>query len=132
MRLSKPARATALSVHLLAATGWLGGLVALCVLRGPTRALWPILAASAALCVGTGALLGVGTPWGLWRYRWVITKWALAAAVGALAVLALRQPEFATPARAGAGALLGAAVVLSVVRPWGRRRGRSRGRHRSP
>lgn len=152
-----------LAAHVLAAGAWIGVdvIVAVLVLVGwfstsqevaglayralGTFILVPMLS-SAVLCLGTGLLLGLGTRWGLVRYRWVLVKLVINAALCILIVVALApgMPEVVTHGEAlaaGAGGTaevrnlffppavslvsLSFATVLAVFKPWGtvRRRG---------
>jgi hypothetical protein len=101
-----------------------------------------VLLALAALA--TGVLLGLGTPWGLTRHAWVLTKLALTIGTATAAVLVLRPAlnraaaqawqvpvaELSTAgigrlgvavtvAPAGALLVLVATVALAVFKPWG-------------
>jgi uncharacterized membrane protein len=99
----------------------------------------------------TGILLGLGTPWGLARHWWVLTKLVLTIAVATAAVFVLRpalnraaaealQVPLAelpttgigqlgvavTLASTGAVLVLVAIVTLAVFKPWGQTRLRRR------
>jgi hypothetical protein len=99
----------------------------------------------------TGVLLGLGTPWGLTRHTWVLTKLVLTIAVATAAVFVLRpalnraaaqalQVPLAelpttgigqvgaavTLAPAAALGVLVAIVTLAVFKPWGQTRFRRR------
>jgi hypothetical protein len=99
----------------------------------------------------TGVLLGLGTPWGLTRHTWVLTKLVLTIAVATAAVFVLRPaPDRAaaqvlqvplaelpttgigqlgvavTLAPAAALGVLVAIVTLAVFKPWGQTRFRRR------
>ncbi|MGL5911549.1 MAG: hypothetical protein ACRCZP_16235 [Phycicoccus sp.] len=100
----------------------------------------PMLA-SALVCLVTGVLLGLGTTWGLLRYWWVAAKLVANLVLCALVVFALRPgmddvavygaalptgvadpaavSQLVFPPAVSLTALV-AAVVLSVVKPWGR------------
>ncbi|MFI6503418.1 hypothetical protein [Nonomuraea typhae] len=102
--------------------------------------VWPMLIAS-LLTLATGILLGLGTRYGLIRYWWVAVKLAVNVLMSALLYFSLR-PGLYTAAEYGrrlaagdtaaqppeqllypifvAPALLLFAVVLAVVKPWGR------------
>ena len=98
----------------------------------------------------TGILLGLGTPWGLTRHTWVLTKLVLTIAVATAAVFVLRpaldraaaqalQVPLAelpttgigqlgvavTLAPAAALGVLVAIVTLAVFKPWGQTRFRA-------
>ena len=156
-------RKTVLVVHVLAAGTWIGVdvIVAVLVLVGRfssslevaglayqalgTFILVPMLTAG-LVCTASGVLLGLGTRWGLVRYRWVLVKLVINAALCILIVVALApgMPEVVTHGEAlaaGAGGTaevrnlffppavslvsLSFATVLAVFKPWGtvRRRG---------
>jgi len=109
---------------------------------------WTVPALS-LLIVTTGVLLGLGTKWGLVRYWWVAVKLVISLILTTLVFVALLpgvtslevtdattgdevRAAFADPAMflyppVVSGTLLTTAVVLSVVKPWGRRRGAERG-----
>lgn len=164
--LSRRVRRTFLVIHIASAAAWLGltlGLLALAVTAvtadpvpaGPTAPGEPIEAAVRSmrvftewlvlplglLTLGSGLVLALGTPWGLARHRWVLTKFLLTLATVTATALALRPgiAEAADTVAAGAvppaGELLGGPVVsfcayllmtvVSVLKPWGpTRRGR--------
>ncbi|HEY7395102.1 MAG TPA: hypothetical protein VH559_09665 [Gemmatimonadaceae bacterium] len=149
-----------LTLHVVSSVGWLGAAVGFLVLsvvgqwsRVPetVRAVYVAmdiigLSAIVPLAIAsflTGVVQALGTPWGLFRYYWVVTKLVLT--IGATAVLMLHQ--FTAVARAAQrvslsapGALpdvgqLGSKLVfasgfgivvllvmtiLSVFKPWGR------------
>ena len=103
---------------------------------------------SGLLTLGTGLLLGWGTKWGLVRYRWVAVKLVVTVALCTLIVVLL-EPGMAEVAEYGRTLPDGAtapdavselffppavslialtfAIVLSVVKPWGRTRRRAKG-----
>lgn len=91
----------------------------------------------------TGIILSVGTLWGLFRYWWIVAKLVLTVAVivtgvvfvGAWTEAALADPSTTTTGSASAwliGAaithllMLGAATVISVLKPWGEIGGKGR------
>lgn len=93
------------------------------------------------LSIITGLVISLGTKWGLARYWWVITKFAISVSIPLLAGtvesaladdLALRTVDpAAEPGATGIGltailagftALLWVATLLSIVKPWGRTR----------
>jgi hypothetical protein len=97
------------------------------------RAAFPPAALATLL---TGIVLSVGTLWGLFRYWWIMVKMVLTVAVIATGVVfvgtwteaALAEPTAAANGSASAwliGAaithllMLGAATVISVLKPWG-------------
>ncbi|GGP60442.1 DUF2269 domain-containing protein [Streptomyces calvus] len=159
VKLSRPARRAHLVIHVTASAGWLGltvGLLALGVTATTTgspaaveasvRAMklfadW-LLLPLALLTLGSGLVLSLGTPWGLARHRWVVTKFWLTLATTAATAFALRPGVDAAVAAAAAGhplpdggdVLAGPVVSLSaylfmtavsILKPWGlTRRGR--------
>ncbi|MEW1673624.1 DUF2269 domain-containing protein [Streptomyces noursei] len=167
MQLSRPARRALLVVHVAVSVGWLGlttGLLALGLTGfttdapqtaagayGAMRILTDYLVLPVAvLSLASGVLLALGTPWGLARHRWVLTKfWLTLPAVG-MTVLALRPgiDRLAAAAAAGhpapdPGLLVAPAVscvlylfltAVSVLKPWGRTRrgGRPHGTRPTP
>jgi len=150
-------------VHVAVAVGWLG--VTLCLLALGTTALvtqdaTTLRAAYRAikiigdvlvipvslLSLLTGLWLSLATPWGLFRYRWVLTKFWLTLAATAASVFALRarlneaaQSTADHPTGSIASMHLGferynlvivpsialcvylANVAIAVAKPWGRR-----------
>jgi hypothetical protein len=87
----------------------------------------------AALTLASSVALGLLTPWGLFTHWWVIAKTVLFVGSVVTAVTVLR-PALETGAAAGVVtatplvvltgqlAAFGTATVLSVFKPWGRRR----------
>jgi hypothetical protein len=135
------------SVALLGADGSVLLLGADAALGGDPRTLYPaaaivgsaLLVPLALVALTTGVLLGLLTPWGLFRHWWVALKLALTlgGTVLALVVLTPTLDSLADAARAGtavagpdrwalvrdsgaASAVLLATVALSVVKPFGR------------
>jgi hypothetical protein len=152
-----------LTAHVLSSVGWLGAVVAFlalsviglrssasmtvraCYVAMNLIGLYVIVPAS-VLALLTGLVQALGTPWGLLRYYWVLTKFALT--IGATALLLLHQfTAVAGAAQRASASPIGslpdvgrlatqlvfdsslAAVVLlvtttlSVFKPWGRIRG---------
>lgn len=148
--------------HVLAAGTWIGVdvIVAVLVLVGRfaanvelaglayqalgTFVVVPMLTAG-LVCLGSGVLLGLGTRWGLVRYRWVLVKLIVTVVLCALimAALAPGMPGVVAHGEAlAAGAsstadmsnlffppavsltALSFATVLAVVKPWGKVRRR--------
>jgi uncharacterized membrane protein len=161
-RLRGRTRKAVLVVHILAAAAWFGVdiLVAVFVLAGwlsgddgvravayqalGTFVFWPMLI-SGLLSLVSGVVLGLGSKYGLVRYRWVAVKLVLNVVLCTLILLLLRPElgELATYGRqlaAGTAgerdvsqlfyppavslAALTLATVLSVFKPWGRLRRR--------
>jgi hypothetical protein len=145
-----------LVVHIASAGAWLGIDVVMAVIiftafRGDdaTRALcyqalelfagWPLVVVGLA-CLASGVVLGLGTPFGLVRYWWVVIKLAINVVFVALVPIALR-PEVIEKAEQGRQFLAGlpatltlgdlvyppivspagliVAMVLAVFKPWG-------------
>ncbi|MGZ3146513.1 hypothetical protein ACVDFE_31875 [Lentzea chajnantorensis] len=157
-KLSGRARKAVLLVHALAAAAWLGidlALGILIVIALSTTdtttagiaiqavdmfAIWPMLGAS-VVCMVSGAVLGLGSKYGLVRYWWVAVKLVLNVGMSLLIAFALR-PGVQEAARIGTRVLAGdpaavlpsgllppvvvaptlllVAYVLSVFKPWGR------------
>lgn len=134
MRLRRSARAAWLAAHVLGASAWFGVLLVLACARGSPRHLSTpliIVLAAAPLCVATGLVLSLGTPWGLLRYRWLQAKWVLVILVVGLAAYtgtSIRNPQWW---RVAGAAALATTVVLSIFRPGGQRKQTPRARHRA-
>jgi len=148
-----PARTVALILHVLASAAWFGIAVSVVIITttAATTAdesfahdLYRVLAASprvsvtaGLLGIATGAVLGLGTQWGLIRHWWVVGKILLAVIVvgtDAVIISAVASDALATgrPAPPLFGAtsahavLLVIATALAVIKPrgltpWGRR-----------
>lgn len=161
-RLSRRARRAVLTFHILAAGAWIGidvvlGVLvvtamvtgdrsteALCYQALELFALWPLLTAG-VLTLASGIVLGLGTRYGLLRYRWVAVKLSVNVVLVTLVAFLLR-PGLREAAAYGellaaggsgstdvgglffppfvSGAALVFATVLSVFKPWGRLRRR--------
>jgi hypothetical protein len=159
-RLGRRLRRTTLVVHLVSAGTWIGidVVVAVLVLAGrfggdaATRGIayqalslfiaWPMLI-SGLICLVSGVILGIGTPWGLIRYWWVAVKLAINVVLCILIIFVL-QPGMAdigaygrdlaagVPTHSSVSTLffppavsltaLSLATLLSVFKPWGRTR----------
>ncbi|MGE3271829.1 MAG: hypothetical protein AB7P40_23955 [Chloroflexota bacterium] len=155
-RLTPRARKGVLVVHIASAGTWLGidvvmGVViftamladdatrALCYQALELFAVWPLVV-TGLVCLASGVVLGLGTPYGLVRYWWVAIKLAINVIFVALVPLALRPEvlEMAEQGRrfaAGLPATLAVgnliypptvspsglliAVILAVFKPWG-------------
>jgi hypothetical protein len=130
-------------VAMLVLSGWFSGDVTLRSVAYQALArfvVWPMLTAG-LICLASGVVLGMGTPWGLLRYWWVVVKLALNLLLCTLIVVAL-QPGMDEVSRYGQDLLTGSpdraavsnlffppavslsalsfAVVLAVFKPWGR------------
>ncbi|CAL9495050.1 hypothetical protein SUDANB2_03307 [Streptomyces sp. enrichment culture] len=152
-RLGRVGRRGVLVVHVIASASWLGltlGLLALGVTAATTgsavtvetsvRAMrlfadWLLLPV-AFLTLLSGLVLSFGTPWGLARHRWVVTKFWLTLATTTATAFALRPGVHAAVTAVAAGrplpdagdVLFGPVVSLSayvfmtaisVLKPWG-------------
>jgi uncharacterized membrane protein len=153
LKLRPPARRTLLTLHIIAGVGLLGDVAA--VLAVNVRAATtddPALAAASyellamftvlfgiplsLISLATGILLGLATPWGIFRYAWVTAKLALLVGVILVGSLilgpgtdAMRGGDGGAEARLIAGsaydvAALTLATGLSVFKPRRRRRPR--------
>lgn len=120
--MTKRARCSWVVVHLLGAAVWLGVLLCLAATGDQPAVLVGVAAAGGVVCVGSGVVLGAGTPWGLRRYRWVTNKIRVAVVVWVLAGLSFTRVVPGVPARWVGVGLLVVALVLSVARPGGRYR----------
>jgi hypothetical protein len=158
MNMSPRIRKLALTAHVTASVGWLGAVVAylplaLTALSAPDAGAarsaflsmeligWRVIVPLSVAALLTGLVQSLGTPWGLLRYYWVLTKFLLtvfgsavllahmrtvsrmsAVAAGAASfgadVGALRHPTFVVHAAGGLLVLL-TATMLSVYKPWG-------------
>jgi hypothetical protein len=159
-RLSSPVRKLLLVWHVIFGISWMGVDIALLVLlvnaRTASTAIGAISGYTAvsqivpiaipALCLGvlgTGLLLGWGTPWGIFRHWWIFVKFMLSAAMTILVFFALvpaihsmpdvQNCETADAVRERLGdlgvqlmfppavsfSLLGVATVLSIFKPKG-------------
>lgn len=145
-RLGRRSRSWVRGTHVVLAIGWTGLSVVMLVL--PAAALVqgsgaafvaPIMAVVGSgiipvFAVGTvltGAVLGAGTAWGLFRYRWVVAKTVLALTVIVGSVVlntgwidaARHDPSLLWPLVLSSAlhqVMLLSASVLSVQKPWGR------------
>ena len=157
-RLGARTRKSVLLVHIASAGTWIGIDVVMGVLvftalladDDRTKALsfralelvavGPLLA-TGLLCLLSGALLGLGSKWGLVRYWWVAAKLALNLLLTGLVLVALapevaahadqaRQLDAGLPASLAVGNLifppivsptaLLVAMTLAIFKPWGR------------
>ncbi|MGH3736546.1 MAG: hypothetical protein ACRDT6_13155 [Micromonosporaceae bacterium] len=162
--LSRRWRKVLLVVHVVTSVAWIGvDLVLLALAAAGLLSSNPDLLRAGYVAMGfladtvvvpvaltalaTGVVLAVGTPWGLIRYRWVLTKFVLTMVMATAVVFALRPSLNQAAARAlqvplerlpalGVGdpgidamvapsvamALLLVVTALSVYKPWGRTR----------
>lgn len=148
-------RKLTLTAHVTVSVGWLGAVGAYLALAiaavasgNPTlvRAAfvsmevigWYLIVSCAFGAIATGLIQSLGTPWGLFRHYWVLTKFVLT--VGATIVLVKHMPtvsrvaEQATSSDADPGVVkvqllvhaagglvvLLAIIALSIFKPWGR------------
>lgn len=79
-----------------------------------------ILLPTVALVLCSGLILAACSPWGLVRHWWLVGKLCLAAALSCYGLAAMLVSVHTTYDRLVAAATLGTAIVLSVVKPWGR------------
>lgn len=157
-RMSPRARRVWLTLHVGCSVGWLGVALTMTALAvtgwtadspGTRHGAYELLHVvdlavaipSMGLSIVTGLVVSLGTKWGLVRYRWVLTKFAISVSIplvagtaeNALADELARRTADPAGRPGGAGlalvACLGgftlalwAATVLSVVKPWGRTR----------
>ncbi|MFE6610979.1 PDR/VanB family oxidoreductase [Amycolatopsis sp. NPDC057786] len=104
-----------------------------------------IVIPSVVLTIITGLVLSLGTPWGLVKHRWVLAKFLISLSIPAAAAVESRwvtelvartEDPAARPGALGVALVitvggfalsLWVAVILSVLKPWGRTRwGRDR------
>lgn len=169
-RLSGRARKSFLVLHILSGAAWfgidlaLGTLVVTALVTEQPRtagtavaalelfAIWPMFGAS-LVCLASGAVLGLGSKYGLLRYWWVAVKLAINVLMSILIVAALRPGieeaagladrllagDATAEVPAGllfpvvvAPSLLLTAYLLSVFKPGGRIGGRTRPAHDGP
>ncbi|MGH3432813.1 MAG: hypothetical protein ACRDQB_08270 [Thermocrispum sp.] len=157
-RLTGRTRKTFLVLHIITAAAWfgidlaLGILIVTAMLTSDPQtagmalqvvdlfAIWPMFVAS-LLCLGTGVVLGLGSKYGLIRYKWVTVKLGINVAMSVLIFFSLR-PGVGAAATIGerlmagdlsaqvpegliypvvvAPTLLLIAYFLSTFKPWGR------------
>lgn len=154
MRMSRRTRKLALAVHLTVSVGWIGAVLAYLALgvasvtshedstiRSAWFAMeligWRVIVPLALATLTTGILMAVGTKWGLIRYYWVLTSFALT--TFATLILLLHMPDVSTVAdqtqvahgaglqhlggdlfHAGVGlTILLAVLVLNIAKPPG-------------
>jgi hypothetical protein len=138
-------RKFALTAHVTFSVGWLGAVVAYlavaiaCLVSQDAQMVhsgysmmeltgWFVIVPLGLAALLTGLVQSLGTEWGLFRYYWILVKFALT--VGAVTILLLHMPAVsrksgvqAEVVHAGGGLLaLLATTTLSVYKPWGRTR----------
>jgi hypothetical protein len=138
-------RKFALTAHITSSVGWLGAVVAYLalaiagltaqdaqVMRSAYLAMeltgWFVIVPLSLASLLTGLVQSLGTEWGLFRYYWILVKFALT--IGAVTILLLHMPAVSRMSgvtsevvHAGGGVLvLLTATTLSVYKPWGRTR----------
>ena len=161
-RLTPATRKTVMVLHAITGISWMGVDIALFVLLmtarttddpalvvsgfNAIRIIVPVAVPPLSLGIlVTGLILGLGTPWGLIRYWWVLVKLILSLIMTALVFLSLvpainsipvlsATPMSADAVRASLGSLptqlmfppvvsflmLGVATILSIFKPWRR------------
>jgi hypothetical protein len=168
-RLGVRTRKGVLVLHIASAGAWIGidvvmgvfvftallagdeNVKALCLRALELFAIWPLLI-TGLVCLASGALLGLGTEWGLIRYWWMAIKLVMNVVLVVLVAFLLRPGviELAEQGRlfaAGEAASLAVgdvifppivstsalllATVLAVFKPWGRVRKRRTPKARS-
>jgi hypothetical protein len=146
-------RKAVLTLHVISAVGWLGVDLVLLTLgiAGISGAADPgivypaqgliglvLFAPLSLLVLGVGVVNALGTPWGLLRHWWVVTKLAIVTLMVGLIGLALLPNLLAALhdgsalavsyrrnlviAPAVSSSLLVISTVLSTYKPWGRTR----------
>jgi len=157
MSMTPPLRKLALTAHVTASVGWLGAVagflaLALAALRSQypetVRAAyvameltgWYVIVPLCLAALLTGLVVSLGTPWGLFRYYWVLLKFLITvisalilfgftqtlgslgelAANRALSVDQLRNLNQSPALHSGGGLLaLLVTTILAVYKPWG-------------
>jgi hypothetical protein len=128
MTLSPPLRKALLTTHVLSSVGWLGSVASFLVLaivglestsemvRGAYLAMdvltWSLIVPLCVASLVTGILQALGTPWGLLRHYWVITKLVLT--VVATAVLLMHKRPIGVVATHAAAAVLSSTDLRAV------------------
>jgi hypothetical protein len=148
-------RKLTLTTHVTVSVGWVGAVLAYLALAiaavasGDPQLVraaflsmevigWYVVVSSSVAALVTGQVQSLGTPWGLFRHRWIVTKLVLT--VVATLVLVKHMPmvsrvvERATSSDADPGmvqiqllvhaaggvVVLIAITALSIYKPWGR------------
>src|SRR5688500_3997938 len=120
--LPRPVRQVWMILHVACSVGWLGVLVACLTLRLTAQDAAAATPTGAVCLPGTllvllsGVVLGLGTRWGLVKFYWVLTKLVIALVL--LAVANLVVPDGAALTFLTTATSL--ALVLSILKPWGR------------
>lgn len=124
-------RAALIAVHTVGSSVWLGMLIVLAIAQASTLrdesgllialdgtiVSWTLIPTVAiVLCTG----LTLAGPWGLAKHWWLLAKSFIAAVLSVAGIAAMLTPIPTFYARCGAVAALGAATVLSVIKPWGK------------
>jgi hypothetical protein len=168
MRFPPPLRKAVVTAHVVTSVGWLGAEAVLLVLAASVLAGadpgaaypaawligWTMLGPLSVAAWVVGVVSAIGTPWGLLRYRWVVTKLALTTVMTGLVVFRLlpnlrAAADLYAPGAGGpldggtaaalpqadrvgllvassvATALLVFTTAVSVYKPWGRVSGSS-------
>jgi hypothetical protein len=150
-------RKLALTTHVTSSVGWLGSVAAFLALAiaglssadseivraayiGMHLITWYVIVPLALASFSTGLIEGLGTPWGLFRHYWVVTKFVLTLLATAVLLLHtqpigrmtnvamqttlgtadLRQLRLQLVGDASAAAfVLLLTTLLSVYKPWG-------------
>ena len=150
-------RKLTLTTHVAISVGWLGAVAAYLALAIAAVASgnpqlvraafvsmeligWYVIVSCALGAIVTGLVQSLGTPWGLFRHYWVLTKFVLT--VGATIVLVKHMPTVSRVAdqalsstadpghvkfqllvhAAGGLVVLLAITAISIYKPWGRTR----------
>lgn len=107
MTMSPNIRKLALTIHLVLSIGWIGAVVVYLALGisavkstdpetiraawiAMDRAGWSAIVPLAVGSLGTGLIMSLATPWGLFRHYWVLISWALT--IFCVAILLLHMP----------------------------------------
>jgi hypothetical protein len=143
MTMTPGLRKLALTAHIAVSVGWLGAVMAYlavaigCLASHDPRAVhfgystmeltgWFVIVPLSLAALLTGLVQALGTEWGLFRYYWILVKFALT--LGAVTTLLLHMPTVGRESgvqgeviHAGGGLLvLLTTTALSVFKPWGR------------
>ena len=157
MQMTSGVRKFALTTHVMSSVGWFGAVAAFLSLAVAGVAssnpqivrsayvtmelvTWAVIVPFSVATLITGVIQSLGTPWGLFRYYWIVAKLTLSVVatiillvhtqpIGRVASLAaervlssvdLHQLRLRLIADAGAAiAALLVATTLSVYKPWG-------------